>query len=522
MMKTANELSFKRVLLLLAFCILPIISACGGGMGGSGDGGSSSRTVILPPELSADPLMFRSIPETVLVDLPDSLFDVSDSMASSGSTLHELGNAVSDVNNYKTETALLQLLAESSWLALQTHCDSTPIDTACVFSADQILTTYTNEMASWEYVTKYERYQESLGGESVSNSDVAELTSLIMAKINTERTLGNGTFTAFSTGSYQFELVTNLDLGYGNNIYTLRWTENLDDGFLSIVSADEGNLRAMQVSKTQTSSGLRNAILLTNIDKGIRQETQLNFKRSANEEELQIEAQITQFGTDDKTDIYLLGKADDTGGYVASEQVHRSVNDTVTHRFTRQGFDNNAQLQSLAVCDNNLSVSDCTINNSWQVVLGDNPVNWPFYQSDEELITLQSQLTPFTIDFQNVAADMDSFMLIRREHLSISVTTNGVLVFVPGLGELDVSGELPNQDETSAAGTNEIDEYSDLVDSVLCRVKPSHQNNGSPYRSFCAGTVNEIENAVVIGESFRDGMLRVEWQSNAVIDVIGR
>jgi len=113
-------------------------------------------------------------------------------------------------------------------------------------------------------------------------------------------------------------------------------------------------------------------------------------------------------------------------------------------------------------------------------------------------------------------------MLIRREHLSISVTTNGVVVFVPGLGELDVSGELPNQDESGTDGIDEIEGYTDLVDSVLCRVKTSNSNTAKVYRSFCAGTVNEIENALVIGESFRNGKIRVEWQSNAVIDVIGR
>jgi len=290
MIKTVRIPGFKRYSILLTLCVLPILNACGGGLGGSGDGGASSRTVILPPELGSDPLIFRSVPETVLVDLPDSLFDVTNSTAASGSTLHELGDAVSDVNTYKTETALLQLVAEASWSALQTHCDSTPIDTACVFSADQILTTYTNEMASWEYVTKYDRYQESLGSEPVSSADTAELTSLIMAKINTEH-----------------------------------------------------------------------------IDRGLRQETQLNFNRVSNDVPLQMQAQITKYGTDNKTDIYLLGRAGDDGGYVESELVYRNVNDIVSHQFTRQGFDTNSELKSFAICDNKLSASECTMSNSQRI-----------------------------------------------------------------------------------------------------------------------------------------------------------
>lgn len=514
--------SLNRLLTLLAVCAMPLLYACGGGLGGSGDGGGGSRTVILPPELSADQLLFRSIPETVFVDLPDSLFDVSDSMTSSDATLGELGGAVSVINNYKTETALFLLAAESSWATLQTHCENTPLDTACTFTPEQIVTLYSSEMASWEYVAKYKQHQETLGDTPVSEAKISELTNLVLAKINSEQTLGSGTFTTFSTGSYKYELVTRLDLGNGNNFYTLRWTENLKDGFLSIVSIDANDPQALQVSKAQTSSGLRNSILLSNFVNDLRRETQFNVKQASNQDELQLEAQITQFGVDDRNDLYILGKAADNGGYVDSEQVLQAGNGLQNNRFTRQGFDNNAALQSLAICDNQVSTDACTATNSWRVELGEDPVNWPFYLSREEQAVLEGQLKPFDIDLQNVAADMDSFILLRRSNLSISVSAEGVLVTIPGFGTLDLTGGSAVPD----ASVNEVSDgsegYTELVESVLCRVNVNKQSSQADYRSFCAGTAEEIENALVVGESFKEGEFKIEWQATAIVDVISR
>ena len=104
--------------------------------------------------------------------------------------------------------------------------------------------------------------------------------------------------------------------------------------------------------------------------------------------------------------------------------------------------------------------------------------------------------------------------------MDFCVSAEGIIIKLPGLGTFDsttnsVTPEIPVSSVNSSNGL-----FAQYADSVLCRANRTVIDNRVTYRSFCAGSTEEIEDALVVGESFVGGELVIEWQANASIEVV--
>ncbi|MFK7856423.1 MAG: hypothetical protein AB8B79_20080 [Granulosicoccus sp.] len=503
-------------------CIL-IVNACGGGLGGSGDGGKSTSSIIVPlPDSFDSPYLFRSIPVRFMARFPGSLAAGNYSGTVESSAFDQLTTTVSGLIERKLEIGLLQLQLEANWDLMTEHCSATPVDSACDLSATQFTSIYTSAMASWEYLLRASIELERSGLKEVPAAKLDDIENIVTAKIGADLVVDNGALTLASSGSYRYEIVTTTDLGFGNTIYTARWSEDRVITFISLAELDASSVESLQssISYKPGDSSVNNSILATSYEEDTRLERQLNLNQVTNSGELQIETQHTQISGSTREDAYSIGNAGDSGGYLKSELISEDASDTITADFLRESFTGDARIESQSICRSGVSETDCDLEDRWEVLTPQDPILSQYFLTQTELAQLETRLKPFNLEIEGVSESMDVLVLIRRENLSISLSSAGIIIKIPGLGTIDltsnsVTSEIPDGSVDSSNGL-----FAEYADSILCRVNKAMIEDQITYRSFCAGSTEEIENSLVIGESFVEGELVIEWQANASIRVM--
>ncbi|MBX2880516.1 MAG: hypothetical protein KTR32_11315 [Granulosicoccus sp.] len=527
-MKKNKGLSLKHIPGWAAvLLILLTLAACGGGLGGSGDGGDADRgsdTSTLPGYLE-DPYLIKSIPERLIAKIPTSL-SRSDSQADPNSPYNKLNTTISELVDHKLEVGLVQLHLDSNWEKIAEHCSNTPLDTTCTLDGTTFSSLYTLEMAAWEFELRARIAQELTGSDGIlSESDSAIVENLVKAKIGTQLVIDQGTYLHSSGSGYSHEVILPLDLGFGTTLYTLRWTEDQSETYMSLLRTEgvDALLLKTATSQPSSSSELTNSVLMSAAGLETREEKQLNLNQQPGDQELLIESQHTQIEGSVRTDIYSIGNASNIGGYIRSESSTRDGDDVTVTNFQREAFSGQAEIAASASCSKDNSSNQCLNDEDWIATTPVDPVQTPFFFTAEELVKLESNLKPFDIEFQGVSGDMDVLVLIRRDNLSISFGPEGITLSIPGLGQFSFNGESASAEADNGGDiTTSASRFTSLADSVLCRVNKGIVDNQIDWRSFCAGTTAEIEDALVVGESFRAGRLLIEWQASAVIDVISR
>ena len=433
--------------LFAVICVI-LITACGGGLSGSGDGGSDrdpGPTTVLPPSLDRVPYRLRYLPDKLLADIPGSLSLAHADDFLENSPYSRLNRAVGLMVDRKLEIALLQLAVDANWDSILEHCSTTPVDAECDISGANITTVYSAEMASWEYLVRYAIAQESTGQLQLVDQSAAAIEAQVLEKIGTTLAVDSGRVIKRSGGAYAYEFLVSFDVGFGLTTYTLRWSADSRLGFISAATLSPSLANSLQAFSSESGDEFVNNVLMTAFDENEREEIQLNLKRPGLTSELQIEAQLTDIETATKTDFYSIGLATSQGGYLTSEKVVKQSDDEAARSFVREGFNDSAAVESSAVCIDKETEAQCTQTDSWQVLLGDDPIVWQFFLEGEQLRQLEATLTPFDITLTNVAPDIDTFVLIRRENLSISFGPTGLIVNIPGLGEINLSDPSANQ-----------------------------------------------------------------------------
>lgn len=506
-------------------CLILLLSACGGGLGGSGDGGKNTSSIIIPlPDSFDNPYQFRSVPDRFMAKFPGSLAAGSDDETGETSAYGLLTTTVSDLIDRKLEIGLLQLVLEANWDAMTEQCSTTPEDSQCNLDTSRFATTYTSAMASWEYLLRASLKLEHSGLTEIAPTNLKAIENLVTAKIGTELAIDNGVLTRHTSGTYRYEITTTSNLGFGDTIYTVRWAEDRIVTFISLAELDASRVDSLQssINFKKGNSSVNNSILATTYESEAdsRRERQLNLNQPTNSSELQIEAQETEISGSTRNDIYTIGNASDLGGYLKSELVSEDATDSLNSDFLRESFTGDATIESRSICRTSKSEAQCDLENKWEVLTPRDPIFSRFFLTEAELAQLESRLTPFNLKFEGVSDTMDVLVLIRRENLSISVSAEGIVIKLPGLGTFDfttnsVTPEIPASSINSSNGI-----FAQYADSVLCRANRTVVDNRISYRSFCAGSTEEIEDALVVGESFVEGELVIEWQANANIEVI--
>ena len=516
----------SRLKQTIAISFALLLSACGGGLGGSGDGGSADKLgATTLPSYFDSPYEFQDVPEIFMADFPSSLA-ASGSLNNSESAYRVLTDTVSELIDKKLEIALLTLLIEVNWNAISEHCSTTADDTGCDLSTRSFVTTYTSSMAAWEYLLREKIELERSGRDEVYGASLRIIESIVNSKIGTELTIDSGYLTRLSSGSHRYEITTTADLGigFGETIYVARWSEDQLLTYVSIVdiSTDDVNsLQSSYVARNGTTS-FNNSILATTSenDSDIHSERQLNLNQVTDLDTLEIEAQQTDIKNSVREDYYSIGYASTTGGYLKSEQVSEDETDTSLSTFFRETFNGYAAQESNAICRMSQSEEQCDFENRWEVRTPQDPILSQFFLTTEQLSALESELKPFNVQFEDISDSVDVLVLLPRENLKISVTANGIILQLPGLGTIDlttnaITPEEPNQ---TIGSTNEV--FEQYTPTILCRANRAVIDDVSSFRTYCAGSVEDIEDALVIGESFTEGKLVIEWQANADIRVI--
>ncbi|MFK8083452.1 MAG: hypothetical protein AB8B97_24490 [Granulosicoccus sp.] len=517
---------YRRVTLL---CIVLALGACsGGGLGGSGDGGGigDDRSLVPLPDTFEPAYQFRHVPERLLAQFPSSLSSDQPAVEPADATpLNMLTSSVEHLLDSKLEIGLLQLRIEAGWLQVMEHCSATSVDSGCDLQGANISTPYSAAMASWEFLLRAGIYLERFGGNgNLPDETRADIMEQVSNKIGTVVSIDSGMFTKRSSGGYRYEIVMTTDLGFGETLYTTRWSEGKDLTFVSLVDVTNSVVENLQSSTNsgEASGGFSNAILMTTFDNGSRQERQLNLNQPDKLGELRIESNVTHIQDGSKTDYYSIGNADASGGYLSSEQTFEDAADTKVSDFIRESFTEYATIETQSICRMASSETQCNDEDRWDILTSQDPVLSQFFLSPSQLIELENRLMPFSLDIQGVSPELDTLLLIRRENLAISFSAEGVTVTLPGLGTFNLSDNsvTPDTDTDTDTDTENSEQFSEYADSVLCRVNTATIDNQTQYRSFCAGTKEEIEQALVIGESFREGKLVIEWQANAVVEFV--
>ncbi|MFK7859735.1 MAG: hypothetical protein AB8B64_12985 [Granulosicoccus sp.] len=508
-------------------CILWVLSACGGGLGGSGDGGNNTgrggNSIFIPlPDAFEPSYQFRNVPERMIAQFPSSLAnDESEAELAEASPYNILTSTVAHLIDAKLEIGLLQLHLEVNWQQMVDHCATTSIDSGCDLADAGISTSYSSAMASWEYVLRAGIALERSGEVDTLPDEIqAEIAQLVTAKIGSPLGISSGSLTTYSSGSYRYEVIVVADLGFGETIYTTRWSDDKDLTFVSLAQIGDNAVDNLQSSTNnrQSANGFSNSILMTTFDNGARQERQLNLNSPLNSSDLGFESNLTEIQDSTKIDYYSIGNASTSGGYLSSEQSSENDTDMKISEYFRESFTENAELESRSICRMSSGKTQCDSEQSWEVVTSSDPIVSQYFLSPAQLDEVESRLMPFELDIQGVSLELDTLLLIRRENLTISFSATGVIVTLPGLGTFDLS----NNSVVPEAGVDaeNPEPFSNFADSVLCRINTALIDGQTQYRSFCAGTTEEIEKALVIGESFREGELVIEWQANASVDVI--
>ena len=506
---------------LLAISSLLVLNACGGGLGGSGDGGDDISKLIPVPETFDQPYLFRTVPERMIANFPYSLANDTPVTLGAASPYGQLTTTFSKLTEQKLEIALLQLHLETNWDHIVAHCENTPFDTPCDLTDAGISSQYTSSMASWEYLRRASIEAEMLGGiDILTDAKLSQIEDSVSQKIGSKLNINNGTYTRVSTGSYQNEIAITDDFGFGSAIYTARWSDDKALTFLSLVEVEDGGATNLQstTNSGEAVEGFSNAILATDYVEDTRQEIQLNLNQPDSSGGLQIESQLTEIADGSRTDVYSIGKADSTGGYISSQTSVIDASDNKMSEFIRESFNEEAEVDSRAVCNSSQSEIACDADNQWTVQTAQDPVTSSFFLTPLQLASLEKKLVPFDLSFSGVSPVYDTLILISRENLTISFSNNGLVLSIPGLGVIDFTGNTVATEE--GVDTNDLSNFTNLADSVLCRSNKAIVDNTVSYRSFCAATSEEIENALVIGESFSQGQLVIEWQANAVVQVL--
>lgn len=510
--------------IVLVLCLLLLMSSCGGGLGGSGDGGGANTDdIIIPlPDTFDQPYKLRKIPRRLMAKFPDSLSTGEISEKAEPSAYELLTSTVTRLTDQKIEIGLLQLVLDANWDKIIEFCSATPDDTKCSLQGQNFISTYTSPMASWEYLLRVSVEMERSGSTELTDDTLNGIEELVIDKIGTELKVDSGSVTKLTSGSYDLEINTTKDLGSGITRYTLHWSEDQALTLITLTELDAEQVEILQSSTNNSDSveDFNNSILYTTYKSDTRVEHQLNLNQYPNSSNLKIESQLTEIGDTLKEDHYFIGNANDSGGYVKTEFRSKDDNDIIDAEYSRIIFNADAIIESHSICQESESEAQCDTEDKWQVQTTNDPVHSPFFLTPLQIEELEPRLTPFNLNINGVNENMDVLVLVNRENLTISISSAGIVITIPGLGTYDLTGKNtdPNFPEQDPDETNSL--YAQNANRVLCRSNKAIIDGEITYRSFCAGSTEDIENALVIGESFKNGELVIEWQANATIEVI--
>lgn len=510
-MKTPECCSVRQAIGLL--CILFLVG-CDGGISGSSNGGGSPA----PANGIQIGYQIEHLPPTFAAALPDGL-----RQAEPGTTINPqspvktVSEKLREISNIYVDLSLLLLYTDAVWPTIDNHCRDSLKDEHCDLSSADLSFTYTRDMAVWESHARQKLTTDSNTNISSASEDIVLHTDA-STKIGSVIEIASGTYKKLSAGEYDHEISMTLPGNHASgNTYQLLWDSEQSLVHTLAVSADSDTTTLFRSRfRTASQSGAEQQNIILEVDSNsVQNEYLLNLHKPAAASEVLLESHATTIEVTGKTDIYSRGKADDVGGYLYSEahfEDSNSISDTHLHR-ELFGIDDTAY--SSAVCDISESSDDCLDQQDWSLVQGTEPTSSDYYTPLGDL-EAEHQSTEVTIT--NTRVDADSFIIIKRDNVSVTLTVTGLQVTVPVLGSLSWPLTFDNFLTQPKTDLNLEDTIIGLQD-LICYIIPTRNLSTQTTRTFCTGTIEDIEDALVVSTSYVDGEYQIQWEANAKITI---
>ncbi|OED41784.1 hypothetical protein AB833_08755 [Chromatiales bacterium (ex Bugula neritina AB1)] len=495
---------------LAAVTLISTIS-CGGGIGGSGNGGGKP----VPPGINeadyitslavSTPRPLIHIPDTILTDLPPVLYAKSQDQSNDAPILLT-ANQLRKIAEHQIELGVLRLHVDENWEKIQELCQTTPEDSQCSFDGHSLQAVYTVEMAEWE-IQHRAKFKMLLTGQSkLSNRQLKKISRPLIKRIGTVVTVPDGTFITHHEGKYRYQLRFGKKSANEQRTSTFKW------------SADKANVNSkLHISKSTRSSALTinnfatsgkpesfGTVLYSENNKITSSSFQLNFRQNSGDDNLYLQSSLTLMDRSTRKDILSRGYAGSSGGYLSSDIANSTSRQHKSKMRRRETITAKGVLELSDLC---LDIeTGCTQPQNWTPVIAGNITSSILYQSDSKI---RSILDRKSVEVHGLSNSPDALVLINRRRLAFPEITYAETLFPVEPTSLNVTHTgLGLSSATGYAG------------EMLCRLTPLDIDNGMIYRAFCSGDTDELYNAVVISENYETGSLATSHLPN--VDIIVR
>lgn len=488
-----------------------VLAACDGGIVGSGNGGGNPipPNPIVPPDIGGPTIQMRyvlhHVPDQLLVDLPAALLASSDlDYSDQPYTLN--ATQLRKITLQQIELGLMRLNADANWDKLIEYCLTTPQDTACDLDDSSIETPYTYSMALWE-IDQRSRFEKLLTGTNTVPADrLTEITELATARVGSTLSLTGGTFIESFDSEYRYEISFLVDATDGERFTTLKWSDDeskIQSKYLNTTPTEQSAL-TINHFKTESTSEAFGTVLYSENTTTRSTAFQLNYRQSPDDQNLYLQSGLALMNKSTRLDILSRGYANSTGGYLSSDVTTGESSQYKRKERRREVFTPARELDAAERCSD--TAEGCTQTEDWELLIGNTLEDSDFFRSDS---SIREILDKKSVVIDGVTDEPDALVLINRTKIEFPQ----VAYAVPPSNPLK-----PTTQNVAHVGLG-LSSTTGYAGEQLCRITPTDTADGTIYRAYCAGTDDQLRDAVVISEQYDFGQLSTKHLPSVTITV---
>lgn len=476
-------------ILIVAFLVLGsfLMSSCGGGIVGSGDGlPDNEEELIQQYHITRLPTSYSAAIPSSLIDRQIRAvvpFDLSD-------PAETLKWNINNVVDNMLAIALAQLYLDAEWEQIRAYCEQFEFSSSCALAGSGITAEYTAEMALWEtnFRSRVEQYEQ--WNTSVEASDeFRELYRLAEARVGSRTSLDSVVFSTIDPDS-QYDYIVDIQIEVPSVVNVrLSWTEDLQTGAFS--TTDPGSQQeTLSTSFEPVDGQLQHKFTLASNLQTQLPDVVLITQALPDSDNSFVASSITQIGTSVLAEIASKGLANEVAAYLRSDSITYNESDTDVLSYRQSIEEENA---GTASCIPDTSLTNCTDDIDWTIESGQDPSQADNFLSDREINEIRENYSIDVISLRLQVPndpDIDSYAIMEsldRDPDDFDDYLENVEGIVDDF-ELDSAdnGVLPDYDQ-----------------QVLCRVYTDAGNR----EGLCATSIENLLNAFIVGEKFDGGDL---------------
>lgn len=511
-MTTNLSSAFRCATLMICLSGHVLLTACGGGIAGSGNGGGSSNPDV-PPGVEKYDIEF--LPLEISPALPASVSQDTDNpdWFDNQNPAQTLAYSIANLIDNKVALGMMQLYIDSGWQEILDYCDLQQ-SAQCSLQNSGLSITYTYEMALWEIDLRKEVEQEKIGlSGTLSPQSIQAIEQQVIAKVGSQVQLNSVVFEKLENQRFDYLVTMKID-----ELMPLRCTLSWDNSkrIISTAVANEPGANtelSYEASYDRTSGRGEFELMQDESDRTIAIQVQIN--KIPDTDEFYLESALSQTTGQESIKIDSRGQINEQEAYLFSESsiTTPTTADTVYHREVI-GTDGPI---AAATCNPQASTSDCTLETEWNTQFGNDPTTTELYLSNQQLDQYATQ--PDNIILNGVSEDLNAFLLLDGDQITPDLQNKILVLSIPGLGPIEWS--LTEQADGRLYYLVPDYQTAVLLDLTLCTATRSSSGNQQALPASCNVPTEKLSNAVVVGESVtQDGEIKLFLETGAIVTPI--